>query len=144
MTTRVIRNHYDIEMLTRFLRAQNLPVTVSITKGAKRSDEQNRLQHLLIAEIAAQKQDETIEEVRAFCKLCFGMPILREENEEFRAVYDERIKPLPYETKLKIIELFDVPVTRLMTTAQKTKYLDAIYQHFGAQGYVLTVPELAA
>lgn len=33
---------------------------------------------------------------------------------------------------------------RLMTTAQKTKYLDAIYQHFGAQGYVLTVPELAA
>lgn len=144
MSSRVIRTHYDIEMLTRFLRAQNLPVTVSITKGAKRSDEQNRLQHLLIAEIAAQWDGMETEDVRAFCKLRFGMPILREENEGFRAVYDERIKPLPYETKLEIIKIFDVPVTRLMSTSQATRYLDAIYRHFGAQGYVLTVPELAA
>ena len=83
----------------------------------------------------------TAEEVRAYCKLTIGIPILRAESELFAQKYDEHIRRLPYETKLAMMaEPFDFPVTRLMTTAQKTRYLDEVQRHFGAQGVVFSSP----
>jgi hypothetical protein len=35
---------------------------------------------------------------------------------------------------------FDFGITRIMTTRQKTAYLDAIHKHFSEQGVVLTDP----
>ena len=76
------------------------------------------------------------------CKLTFGVPILRAENTWFREKYDEVVRPLPYPQKLALMmEPLDMPVTRLMTTEQKTRYLDAIYRHFAGLGLVLTVPD---
>ena len=39
-----------------------------------------------------------------------------------------------------MMEPLDLPVTRIMTTNQKTRYLDAIYRHFVEQGMQLTIP----
>lgn len=144
MTTRVIKTEYDRDLLLRLLREQKLPFTVDITKGKRRSVEQNKLQRLLINEIAEQLGDQTPEEVRGYCKLTIGVPILRAENEAFRERYDAVVKPLSYEQKLAIMtEPLDMPVTRLMSIEQKTRYIDGIYQHFCQKGVVLTVPEAA-
>ena len=142
MTTRVIKTEVDRALLLRFVKEHKLPFTVDITKGKRRSVEQNRLQRLWLNEIAEQLGDRTAEEVRGECKLIFGVPILRAENETFRIAYDAVVRPLPYPQKLAIMmEPLDMPVTRLMTTDQKTRYLDRLCQHFLEQGVVLTDPE---
>lgn len=142
MTSRVIDTDGELDALIAFIRNHKRPFTVSVTKGRKRSVEQNRLQRLWMNEVSEQKGDETPEEVRAYCKLTIGVPLLRAENEEFAEAYDKHIKPLPYETKLAcMMEPLDFPVTRLMSTDQHARYLDSVLMHWLGQGYKLTLPE---
>ncbi len=142
MTTRVLKLKSDLTDLLNLLKAMKLPCTVTITKGKKRSDLQNRLQRLWHNEAADQLADESAEDKRAFCKLHFGVPILRNENEEFRKQYDSIVRPLPYEKKLELMKVpIDFPVTRLMTTGQHKRFLDDIYQHYLSHGVKLTNPE---
>lgn len=61
---------------------------------------------------------------RAFCKLTIGVPILRGEDEDFREFYDKALIRLQYEEKLQAMEY--VPVTRIMTKEQMTRYLEAV------------------
>jgi hypothetical protein len=141
MTTRFLETDQDRRMLFRFLETQPLPLTVSLTKGGKRSVQQNKLQRLWLNEIAEQLGDQSAEEVRGYCKLTIGVPILRAENETFRERYDLIVKPLPYEQKLALMmEPLDFPITRLMTTKQATAYLDGVHRHFSEKGIVLTDP----
>lgn len=137
---RVIRNKQDLDQLTRYLGNRELPVTVSIAKGARRSNKQNKTLRLWMGELEAQG-DMTAEQYRAYCKLHFGVPILREAHAEFQEQYDRIVKPLPYESKLALMmEPIDFPVTRLMTTAQEKQMLDEIYVHFTGHGFHLTEP----
>lgn len=141
MTERVIQSEGERKSLYRLIAVQKLPFTVSLTKGKRRSVEQNKLQRLWLNEIAEQLGDQTPEEVRGYCKLTLGVPILRAENEAFREKYDALIRPLPHELKLAMMmEPFDFAVTRLMSSGQKTRYLDAVARHFAEQGVVLTDP----
>lgn len=117
-----------------------LPFTVTIKDGVARSLNQNALQRMWVNELAEQG-DMTAEEYRGYCKLHFGIPILRAENDEFCETYDRLIRPLDYEVKVQyMMAPLDFPVTRLMTTKQTTKYLDAIYDFWTAKGMKLTVP----
>lgn len=142
MTERVVSTEQDRAMLIALIKAQKLPFTASVLKGKHRTLAQNRLQRQWMLEIAEQLGDRTPEEARGECKLTLGVPILRAENPAFREAYDEHIRPLPYERKLAYMMMpLDFPVTRLMTTSQKTKYLDQVAQHFAEQGVVLTDPE---
>lgn len=119
----------------------NVVVTIGIDDDKARSLAQNRLQRLWIKELSKQG-DMTAEEYRAFCKLHFGIPILRNENEKFCKAYDEKVKWRSYQDKLMFMaEPFDFPVTRLMTVKQFKQYLDKIYIHFSSLGFVLTDPE---
>lgn len=111
-------------------------------RQTKRSTDQNRLQRKWLAEAGAQG-DMTPEEYRGYCKLHFAVPMLRWELPEFRERYDRIIRPLPYEQKLELMqEPLDFPCTRLMNKDQKTRYLDAMYQHFTGLGFRLTDPGL--
>lgn len=140
MRTRAIKTEEDRLQAIRFIENHELPMTVQVTKGLPRSTDQNRLQRKWLLE-AEQQGDMTAEEYRGYCKLVFGVPILRAENELFREKYDAIIKPLPYETKIQIMmEPLDFSVTRLMTTKQKMAYLDRMYQHFRGLGFILTEP----
>ncbi|WP_245317675.1 hypothetical protein [Rhizobium sp. N122] len=144
MTTinRTIETEHDRTMAARLIENRPVPFTLSLTDGKHRTTAQNKLQRLWMNEISQQRGDMTPEEARSYCKLTIGVPILRAENEAFRIRYDEVVKPLPYEQKLAIMaEPLDLPVTRLMTTKQKTDYLDGIVRHFAEQGIVLTMPE---
>jgi len=142
MTTRIVENEYQLKMFLRFAENQKMPFTATVTPGKRRSVFQNRLQRLWMNEIAEQLGDMTPEETRGYCKLTIGVPILRAENEAFRLRYDEVVRPLSYEQKLAIMmEPLDMPITRFMTTAQKTKYLDGVSRHFAERGVVLTSPD---
>ena len=144
MTTlsRIITNDEELHALQRLLDAREKPFTVAIRRGKHRTNPQNRLQRLWVKEAAEQLQDETAEEKRGYCKLHFGVPILRSESEEFAAKYDDIIKPLPYPAKLALMQIpFDFSVTSLMNTKQKKQYLDAVYVHFKGLGVQLTEPK---
>lgn len=111
-------------------------------RQVKRSTDQNKLQRKWLLEAEAQG-DQTAEEYRGYCKLHFAVPMLRWELPEFKEKYDRIVKPLPYESKLELMqEPLDFPCTRLMTKDQKSRYLDAIYQHFTGLGMHLTDPGL--
>lgn len=118
------------------------PCTIKIYKGKQRTNSQNKTQRLWINEACEFLQDRTTEELRAYLKLHYGVPILRNEDDDFREAYDRIIKPHSYEDKLAMMAVpLDFPVTRLMRTKQKAQYLDAIYQHIvGDLGCQLTIP----
>lgn len=116
-------------------------LTVSVRPGIDRSTEQNRLQRMWLNE-AEEQGDQTAEEYRGYCKLHFGVEIMKSQSEEFADTYDRIIRPLPYEKKLELMMLpLDLPVTRLMTRKNKTLYLDRMYQHFTGLGFTLTEPK---
>lgn len=145
MTTHVIKDSIDYGALLVTLERQSLPFTVDIRKGKHRTVDQNRLQFKWFNEIFEQTQEdatfESPEDVRGFCKLYFGVPIMREHS-DFKEKYDRIIKPKPYRTKLELMTgPLEIPITRLMTTEQNTRYLDAIYKHFSDLGLRLTRPE---
>lgn len=141
MGQRVIRNHSDLTRYQQYLGTRKFPFTVSDSQGAKRSAEQNRLMRQWCLDLEAQG-DQSAEEYRAEIKLTLGVPILRAENADFCARYDEVVKGLPYETKLALMrEPFDFPVTRLMTVKQQQRLLDAVQRHYSACGFHLTDPE---
>lgn len=139
-----IKTDKDKKALIELIQNNNKPITVTIEQGivGKRSEAQNKLQRLWLSEIASSpKADMTAEEYRAFCKLHFGVPILRNEDEKFREIYDKKVKWRSYQDKLAFMaEPFDFPVTRLMTVKQHKEYLDAIYVHFTGLGFELTDP----
>lgn len=138
---RFVSSEIEREMLLSFLRQHGLPFLASIVKGDKRSAEQNRLQRLWCNEVSQRWEGHSPEQVRGYCKLTIGVPILRDASDVFREKYDRILKPLAYEQKLELMmEPIDLPVTRIMTKEQKTQYLDGIYRHFTEQGIVLTQP----
>ena len=143
MVERVVTSEYERRMLIRLIEGQKrLPFTVNIIAGKHRSIEQNRLQRKWVAEIAEQIPGESAEYWRGYCKLRFGVPIMRRDSEAFRERYDKIIKPLPYEDKIAaMMEPLDLPVTRIMKTKQKTEYLDEVFRHFTEQGVILTIPD---
>ena len=120
---------------------RNWKGAVEVTQiKAKGSEQQNRLQWLWCHE-AEQQGDQTATEYQGYCKLHFGIPMLRAEDEEFRDKYDRVVRPLPYEKTLELMmPPFDFPVTRLMSKDQKARYLTFMYQHFLRLGFVLTEP----
>lgn len=141
MTTRIIVNTADRDELFALIKSVKLPITVNVKKGKDRSVEQNKLQRLWLSEAVEQLQDETIEQKRGYCKLHFGVPIMRNEDDEFKLAYDKVIRPLPYELKIMAMMLpLDFPVTRIMKSGQKKRYLDDVWYHFSGLGVKLTDP----
>jgi hypothetical protein len=141
MPTKVIRQPQHVDALSEILRERKLPITVTWTQGALRKDAQNRLSQRWFTDVALQLGDRTHEDVRAMCKLHFGVPILRAENEAFRVSYDRTMKHLSYEEKLAAIKDFDLPVTRQMNAKQMTAFMDATSQYWSEKGVRLTDPE---
>jgi hypothetical protein len=140
---RYIESEHQRKTLIRFIEAQSIPFTAKVVKGKRpRTLEQNKLQRMWCKEISEQMEGHTPEEVRGYCKLHFGVPILRRDSADYKLVYDEMVKPMPYQRKLAyMMEPFDFAVTRVMTTSQLSEYLDIIYKHFSELGVQLTRPE---
>ena len=108
----------------------------------KRSLSQNDMSFALYKQIGAQAEDQSISDIRRECKLVHGIPILRRDDEQFRALYNKSIlHNLSYEEKLLAMEWF--PVTRMMNKTQFSEYLDTVIREYSKQGYSLIHPSEA-
>lgn len=105
----------------------------------RRTIAQNKLAFDWYAQIAEDLGDESAQLKRRECKLHHGVPIMRTDDEEYRAAYDAVIKPLAHETKL--IAMDHWPVTSLMSTEQLSRFLQAVYDAYTAQGVGLQWPD---
>lgn len=139
MPHRIIRTPSDLDTYIATLRSLKMPLTVQHKQGADRSLDQNHLQFLWANEFAQAMGDRTGEEVRSDWKLRHGVPILRAEDEGFRATYDANLKGLPFASKLALMAY--IPVTSLMTVKQMSAYLDTVQREAASQGVTLTDPE---
>lgn len=113
---------------------------VTIKSGQDRSLSQNALSHVWYGDISRQLKEDTPEGVKCYCKLHFGVPILRAEDPDFREMYDASIKRgLSYEQKLKAMRY--LPVTSLMDKEQLSRYLEAMKAEYDERGVVLEWPD---
>ena len=142
MKSCVVKTASDLLSLAADIGKEAFPLTVSWAAGEKRSLPQNRTIHMWYGEAARQLGDTTSEDVRAQCKLHFGVPILRRDNAAFLLDYDKDIRPLPYEMKLKVFKALDPAITSRMKKPQLVEYMNAMQQHFAERGIRLTDPEL--
>lgn len=117
---------------------QHKYVRVAMRIGKSRSLKQNSHSHAWYGQLERELPEDDAKGWKRFCKLHFGVPILRAEEPEFRAMYDAKLRALPYETKLTLMEW--VPVTSLMTKAQLQKYEKAMQDHFDPRGVKLEYP----
>jgi hypothetical protein len=110
------------------------PLTLEAELVSKaRSVPQNSKAHVWYNQIDKQL-NTPIGDTKCHCKLYYGVPILRAEDETFAQSYDALIKNrFTVEEKLELMRWF--PVTSLMSKAQKTRYMETIQtiyaQHFG-------------
>jgi hypothetical protein len=112
---------------------------VTILPGKDRTIPQNNISHTWYGQIAKELREYDALGWKCFSKLHFGVPILRAENEEYRAVYDAAIKnSLSYEQKIEVMKFF--PVTSEMTVEQLSKYLIAMQSHFAGKMSPLKFP----
>lgn len=114
---------------------------VSVKTGKARSLDQNGISHVWYEQVSRELREETPLGVKNFCKLHYGVPILRAENEEFRLQYDTVLKPLSYDKKLLAMNF--LPVTSLMSKDQLSQYLAAMQEAY-ADRVQLTFPEQEA
>lgn len=140
MTAQMIVNSTEsLQRMIGTLRTQwqehkYLRVTVKI--GKHRSLDANAVTHVWYGQIARESGDLTEAEVKAFCKLNYGVPILRSEDEEFREQYNRLIlHRYTYAEKLEMMRM--LPVTSLMTTDQMNRYRDTMQREYAKQGVIL-------
>ncbi|HZX51512.1 MAG TPA: hypothetical protein VFE95_05790 [Pseudomonas sp.] len=117
-------------------------VVVSYRPGKDRTLDQNALWFAMYQRIAQMTQIGDVEDARRYCKLHFGVPIMRKACEDFRHAWNVSFLLLTYETKLELMgpcALFGpdgFPVTRLFNRAQGIAYTDQIVAEFSAKGVV--------
>ncbi len=138
MPSRILRTDTDRAAWVNFLAAQALPLTVSATKGARRSLPQNATAAMWYGQIAAET-GQTQAEAKAECKLRFGLPIMERDRAEWVAKWQPLYGPLPYAMQLRLFEA--IPLTSLLTTRQMAEYMDAVQKEYRGQGIALIDPE---
>lgn len=115
-----------------------LVVTVRI--GRDRTLDQNSLWFSLYQRISEMAGLGDAEDCRKYCKLHFGVPIMRRDDEAFRAGWDGLLINLPYEKKIELMgacALFGpegFPVTRLFNRKQGVEYTEKIVHTFTEKG----------
>lgn len=107
----------------------------SFSDNMPRSENQNYVVHGWYAQIERELREDTPEGIKRFCKLHYGVPIMRAEDETFRELYDTVIKPLPYEKKLLAMGL--MPLTSLMNTDQLSRFMKEMQEAYRPRGVFL-------
>lgn len=130
-----------IKRLTELYREKKY-VVVSLRPGKDRTLDQNAMFFALYQRIAQMTQMGDVEDVRKWCKLHIGVPIMRKACEDFRHGWNVSFLYLTYEAKLEMMgscALFGgdgFPVTRLFDRAQGAVYIEQIVAEFEPKGVV--------
>jgi hypothetical protein len=142
MTAIVINSDIGLQKCFGILReayAKHHFLRLNLKTGKDRSLDFNALSHCWYEQLARELPDDDELGWKCYCKLNFGVPIMRAEDEEFRSFYDAAIKQsLSYEQKLTAMKY--LPVTSLMTNPQFKKYCIELQAHFAPRGVILEFP----
>lgn len=116
---------------------------VTWTTKRNRTIDQNALWASLyrrISETLGTGTAADIAEIKSYCKLMIGVPILRRDCEQFEKGWRRYFAMRSYEEQLFLMggnPLFGVdgfPVTRLLDTKQGAEYTDAVVNHYAPLG----------
>jgi len=119
------------------------PFTVTIEPGEHkgRTISQNGLFHAWMGQIAKVTVDEPAE-IKAACHIEWGIPILRADD----AAYSDFIKAaLGGRTRAEVVEILVkgyVPCSSLMTKAQLSRYMDAVWRAYSPHVQLMDPQEL--
>lgn len=128
-----------VTLLTQLFREKKF-VVVTMRPGKDRTLDQNALWFALYERIAKSTGMGDVEDVRRYCKLHHGVPIMRSADADFRESWNMALLHLPYEIKLRWMGACAMfgpdgfPVTRLLSREQGCMYTDRIVEEFTAQG----------
>jgi len=138
--TETQREHFMADIGRRCLAGQK-PVVQFVDES--RTLDQNAMFYALYGQVAAQKQDETVLDIKRHCKLVYGVLIVRTGDPEYKYLYDKAIKStLTHEEKLEAMDFW--PVTSLMGKKQGSEYIDTIIREYSKQGISLIHPSEVA
>jgi len=104
----------------------------------KRTLNQNDMSFAIYKQVSVQISDQSVNDIRAECKLTIGVGLLRADDEQFMAFYDAGLKKMTYEQKL--LAMVYVPVTSLMRPVVFSEYLDEMIRKYSQQGISLIRP----
>lgn len=113
---------------------------VSIRIGKDRTEKQNALWFGMYKRIAESTEIGDEEDARKYCKLHFGVPIMRKACVDFFNAWNRSFLCLTYEEKLHLMgpcALFGpdgFPVTRLFDRKQGIEYTNKVVDAFKAKG----------
>ncbi len=130
-----------INRLTAMYREKKF-VVVSFRPGKDRTLDQNALWFSLYQRIAQMTEIGDVEDARRYCKLHFGVVIMRNADADFRDAWNRLFLHLPYESKLEMMGPCSIfgpdgfPVTRLFDRAQGIAYTEMVIAEFSARGVV--------
>lgn len=144
MSALVINSDSSLQTVLGTLRemyAQHRFVRIDAKTGKARSLDQNAISHAWYEQLARELREDDALGWKCYCKLHFGVPILRTEDNEFREFYDGSIKAMSYERKLVAMKY--LPVTSDMTKPQLSQYLEAMQAAFVPLGVMLEFPAQA-
>ena len=124
------------ELRSAFAESNRLTVSWSV---ALRTLDQNALSHALYEQLARELPEYDAKGWKRMCKLHYGVPILRADDEHFREFYDTALKRLDYERKIAAMEY--VPVTSIMSKGQLSRYIADMARSFAVErGVHLELP----
>ena len=136
-----ILNREDLDVMLKMLTELDVefPISLTIDKRKKtRTLIQNNTANKWYRDCEKQG-DMKAWEYKAYCKLHFGVPILRRDSVKYKEMYDTKVKAFPYETKMIFMsEPYSFPVTSMMNVAQHSEFLDLVGRHLALQGFKLT------
>lgn len=124
----------------RELWRQHKFLRVAAKTGKARSLPQNAIQHAWYTQMAMEDRSDDAQGHIRYCKLRHGVPILCADDPEYREQCRRLLGPLTHEARLEAMDFF--PVTRLMTKAQESRYLEAVRtDYLSNRGIQLEFPE---
>lgn len=131
------KNHGKILQMVAEIEADGKTMVTIGNATNKRHKAQNRLMHFWYKYISVMKKEDWAlneEQVKAFCKYTYGVPIMQ-RHEEFREAW-EAIRYIDHEQLMKLLEsLF--PVTSLMSVKECAEYLTAMQVDMAEKGVIL-------
>lgn len=117
---------------------QHKYLKVKASTGKKRTLDQNAILHAWYTQMALEDRQHSLQEHIRYCKWTHGVPILCAADPDYRDLCRTLLGPLTYEARLIAMDHF--PVTRVMTKAQESAYLEAIQKDYGSRGVKLEFP----
>ena len=135
----IVSNQESLEGLVRQLHAamgEHAQLVTFAPLNGKRGLPSNALSHIWYAYAEECKGDEFEDDIKCFCKLNYGVPILRKEDQEFNRFYNMALFNKTYEQKIESMKF--VPITSRMTKDQMNRYMTRMQVEFANMGIILT------